>query len=288
VVSPHREHLAGAFLDDAAGCAPAGGSRVRVNTGDPWGKLRNLRIGCVKYLNSRPLICAYDGPVVFEHPSVLARRLRSGELDAALVPVFHALSEPGCLIVDDVAIACDGPVFSVFLAYRGELRDIRSVALDPASLSSANLLKVLLAEFHDLHPAFGETGEAQLVIGNQAIEFRRAEEGKPDWHFLDLGAEWKRCTGLPFVFAVWAVRAGTPNLSAVADAFRLLKERGVARIPDLVREEEFADEETRQRYLTEYLRFEIGPRGQAAIALFRDMLIRQGLIADREVPLEFI
>jgi len=261
---------------------------VRVNTGDPWSALRGLRIGCVKYLNSRPLICAYDGSVEFEHPSVLARKLGAGELDAALVPVFHALSEPGCLIVDEVAIACDGPVFSVFLAYRGELRDIRSVALDPASLSSANLLNVLLAEFHGLHPVFGPSGEAQLLIGNQAIEFRLAEEGRSDWKFLDLGEEWKRCTGLSFVFAVWAVRARTPHISAVADAFRLLKERGVARIAEIVRQEEFADEETRRRYLNEYLRFEIGPSGKTALGLFREMLIRQKLIADSRATLEFV
>jgi len=259
-----------------------------VNSGDPWGALRGVRVGCVKYLNSRPLICAYDGPVVFEHPSVLARKLAAGELDAALVPAFHALSEPGCRIVDDVAVACDGPVFSVFLAHRGELRDVRSVALDPASMSSANLLKVLLAEFHDLHPGFGESGDARLLIGNQAIEFRRAEEGKSGWRFLDLGGEWKRCTGLPFVFAVWALRAGMPNVSAVADAFRRLKQSGVARIRDLIRHEDFADEETRRRYLTEYLRFEIGPRGKAALDLFREMLAKHRLIGGHSPPLQFI
>jgi predicted solute-binding protein len=261
---------------------------LRVNTGDPWGALRSVRIGCVKYLNSRPLICAYDGRVEFEHPSVLARKLAAGELDAALVPAFHALSEPRYLLVDDVAVACDGPVFSVFLAHRGELRDVRSIALDPASLSSANLLKVLLSEFHDLHPAFGESGEAMLLIGNQAIEFRRAAEGKSEWNYLDLGAEWKRCTGLPFVFAVWAVRAGTPDVFAVADAFRRLKERGVARIPELIRQEEFADQETRRRYLTEYLRFEIGSGGKAALEMFRTLLAKHRLIGGNSVPLHFI
>lgn len=261
---------------------------MRVITGDPWGALRGVRIGCVKYLNSRPLICEYDGPVVFGHPAVLARKLAAGELDAALVPVFHALSEPGYLLVDDVAVGCDGAVFSVFLAHRGELRDVRSIALDPASMSSANLLKVLLAEFHGMHPAFGETGDAQLLIGNQAIDFRRAEEGKSDWKFLDLGEEWKRCTGLPFVFAVWAVRVGTADIAAVADAFRLLKERGVAQIPELIRREKFADEETRRLYLTEYLRFEIGPRGKSALGLFRELLLRHKLIDDARAAVEFI
>jgi len=256
--------------------------------GDPWRALRGLRIGCVQYLNSRPLICAYDGPVVFEHPSALARMLATGDLDAALVPVFEAVRDPRYLLVDDVAVACDGPVFSVFLAHRGELRDVRSVAPDPASLSSVNLLKALLAEFHRLHPVFGSGGEARLLIGNQAIEFRRAEEGKSGWKFLDLGAEWKRCTGLPFVFAVWAVCAATADSRAVADAFRRLKDAGISQIPRLIVREDFGDEEMRRRYLTECLRFGIGSRGREALALYRGLLAKHRLIASSSAPLEFI
>jgi chorismate dehydratase len=276
--------------------------------GDPWHALRSLRIGCVQYLNSRPLICAYDGPVVFEHPAALARMLGAGELDVALVPVFEALRDPRYLLVDDVAVGCDGPVFSVFLAHRGALGGIRSVALDPASLSSANLLRVLLAEFHDLRPAFGNAGEARLLIGNQAIEFRRAEEGKSDWRnadnpvrerahprtglsalqFLDLGAEWRRCTGLPFVFAVWAMRAETADARAAADAFRRLKDAGTAQIPALIAQEDFGDEEMRRRYLTEYLRFGIGARGKEALELYRALLAKHRLIEGHPAPLAFI
>ncbi len=259
-----------------------------MNSGDPWRTLRDLRIGCVQYLNSRPLICAYDGPVVFDHPSALARMLAAGELDAALVPAFEAVRDPRYRIVDDVAVACDGPVFSVFLAYRGELRDIRSIALDPASLSSANLLRVLLAEYHGMTPEFGSSGEACLLIGNQAIEFRAAEEGKSDWRFLDLGEEWKRRTGLSFVFAVWALRDGMEDASAIADAFRRLRDTGVAQIPALIAHEEFGNLEMRRRYLTEWLRFGIGPRGREALALYRALLARHGLIGKHATPLAFI
>jgi chorismate dehydratase len=187
-----------------------------------------------------------------------------------------------------VAVGCDGPVFSVFLAHRGALGGIRSVALDPASLSSANLLRVLLAEFHDMRPAFGSGGEARLLIGNQAIEFRRAEEGKSDWQFLDLGAEWKRCTGLPFVFAVWAVRAETADAAAVADAFRRLKDAGIAQIPALIAQEDFGDEEMRRRYLTDCLRFGIGSRGKEALELYRALLAKHRLIEGHPAPLQFI
>ncbi len=257
--------------------------------GDPWLALRSLRIGCVKYLNARPLICAYDGEVIFEHPSALARMLARDELDAGLVPVFEALRDPRYLLVDGVAVACDGPVFSVFLAYRGELRDVHSVACDPASLTSSNLLKVLLAKFHGLHPSFGEQGDARLLIGNQAIEFRLANENVCDhWKFLDLGEEWKLRTGLPFVFALWALRPETPDATAVANALRRLKRCGTERILELVSHEDFADEKTRRRYLTEFLRYDIGPHGKTAIERFRDLLAADGRIERIERPLTFL
>jgi chorismate dehydratase len=255
-------------------------------SGDPWAALRALRIGCVKYLNSRPLICAYDGPVIFDHPSALARMLAAGELDAALVPVFGALRDPRYLLVDGAAIACDGPVYSVLLAYKGELRDLRRIALDPASLTSANLLRVLLAEFHGLQPEFGPEGEAKLIIGNQAIEFRLADEAAEGWRVLDLGEEWRRCTGLPFVFALWALRPEIPL--AAAEAFRKLKDAGVRQIADLVKTETFATEEIRTRYLTEYLRFEIGDDGRVAIERYRGLLAKYGLIAAADEPLRFV
>ncbi len=259
-----------------------------MNGGDPWHVLRGLRIGCVKYLNSRPLICAYDGPVVFDHPSTLAKMLAAGDLDAALVPAFEALRDPRYVLVDDVAVGCDGPVFSVFLAYRGELRDVRSIALDPASMSSANLLRVLLAEFHGMSPAFGSDGDARLIIGNQAIEFRNAHEGSSEWRFLDLGAEWKRCTGLPFVFAVWAMRDDVKKPREAAEAFRRLKDAGCERIPELIAHDDFGDIEMRRRYLVEWLRFGIGPDGRRAMELYRTLLAKHRLIADCAAPLKFV
>ena len=238
--------------------------------------LSAYRIGCVQYLNSRPLICDYDGPVVFEHPAVLAEMLFAGQLDIALIPVFEALRHPGYQLVDGAVIASDGPVFSVFLAYRGALADIRKVALDPASLSSANLLRVLLAEFHGLLPEYGGEGDAQLLIGNQAIDFR-LNPANAEWQILDLGEEWKRCTGLPFVFALWAMRSGVSP--AVADDLRALKNSGIQRIAEIIADDECATPEIRRRYLTEHIRFDVGERGKTAIKRYRDLLAKYGLIA---------
>lgn len=251
----------------------------------PFAALRGLRIGCVQYLNSKPLIHGYDGEVKLAHPSELARDLAAGRLDAALVPAFEFLREPHYTLVDDVAIACDGAVHSVILAFRGELRDVRSVALDPASLTSANLLRVLLREFHGLAPDFGAEGGAQLLIGNQAIEFRDCADA--DWRILDLGEEWKRCTGLPFVFAGWALRPGLGDERAIGDAFRALKACGLREIEQIIATDPASTAEFRRRYLTSHIRFDLREREKAGLARYRGLLREHGLIGGGPSPLVF-
>jgi predicted solute-binding protein len=252
--------------------------------------LAAVRVGCVQYLNSKPLIYGCDAPVIFDHPSGLARDLVNGELDVALVPVFEALRHPPWLAVDEVAIACDGPVFSVFLAHREPLAEIRRVALDPASRTSVHLLQVLLAEFHDLHPDYVKADDpsaaARLLIGNQAIDFRLAN---PDgWKYLDLGAEWKRCTGLPFVFALWLMRPTLPNADAVAAELRAIKGDGLAHLAEIVAADPAHTPDVSIPYLTEYIRFGFGPREKTGLQKYRALLEQHGLIEAGGAELRFV
>lgn len=253
--------------------------------------LAGLRIGCVKYLNSKPLIHGYQGEVLFDHPSGLARDLIAGRLDVALVPTFEALRHPHYSLAEEVAIACDGPVYSVFLAYRGPLAAIRRIALDPASLTSVHLLQVLLREYHGLHPellplsAFPGETNAALLIGNQAIDFREQDAGKHQ--ILDLGEEWRRCTGLPFVFAPWLLRPGLPGAAAVADDLRALKDFGTAHLDEIVRAEP-RDPIFTRRYLTQHIRFELGAPQKQGIDKFRELLGKHGFIGDTVRPLHYV
>jgi len=246
-------------------------------------------VGCVQYLNSKPLIYGADFPVQFDHPSGLARDLVAGSLDVALVPVFEALLHPPWLAADDVAIACDGAVYSVFLAHRGPLPAVRRIALDPASRTSAHLLQALLAEFHGLRPEYlagDAAADAQLIIGNQAIDFRLAHpEG---WHFLDLGAEWQRCTGLPFVFALWLMRPALPNAAAIADELRKLKADGLAHLAEIVAADPEHAPAVSLPYLTEHIRFDLGPREKASLQRFRELLETHELIPRGGAAIEFV
>ncbi len=253
--------------------------------------LSRMRIGCVQYLNARPLVHAYDGPVLFRHPAQLACDIASDRLDAALVPVFEALGAKRYSIVEGAAIASDGPVYSVFLAYQGDLSAVRAAAIDPASLTSVNLLKVIMAEFRAQPLQYVaasplDATRARLLIGNQAIEFRAAAPA--GWSYLDLGEEWTARTGLPFVYAVWMLRSGIPDLRSAAAEFRSLKTQGVAQIPEIVRGEKIGSPEFRLKYLTQHIRYDLGSREKLGLEQFRKLLARHGLIPKAAPTLKYI
>ena len=108
-----------------------------------------IRIGAVNYLNTKPLIygleeLAPEAELVLDVPSRLAQLLREEQLEVGLIPVVEYFRAGRYSIVPDIAIASHGPVLSVTLFSRVPWRDIRSVALDEGSRTSAALTQVLL------------------------------------------------------------------------------------------------------------------------------------------------
>ena len=259
----------------------------------PFAALHGLRVGCVQYLNARPLIVPYDGDVIYEHPSRLSDMLAAGEIDVALIPVFEALRQPEFPIADGVAIASRGAVYSVYLAHAGPVEDLCAVTLDPASRTSNNLLRCMLAEFYGIEPVFQSCGEPMpdahrgvLLIGDQAIRFRQKHGDAV--RYLDFGEEWLNRTGLPFVFAAWQMRPECPDLPAVADALRAMKAAGVARVREIARLQRGFDAEFAERYLTRHIRFDLGDREKAGLAKFRELLQKHALIPPSDVAVRFI
>src|SRR5436305_9199639 len=115
--------------------------------------LAPFRVGSVRYLNAVPLTRGLEDEVVFAVPSELARMLQRDELDAALVSVTEVLLNDRYDILDGTAIASLGEVKSVFLAHRKPIEEAKEIFRDTASLTSVNLLRVLLAE-RGLNPEF--------------------------------------------------------------------------------------------------------------------------------------
>ena len=246
-----------------------------------------VRIGCVRYLNSKPLIHGHGGEVSFEVPASLADGLHSGRLDVALSPIFELMAHPGYLVVDDVAISCRGAVYSVFVASAGELREMRTLYLDTDSRTSFNLQRVLLAEFHGLTPRLVplpggkppdrlREGEGALVIGDPAIEFRLRHGER--YRYFDLGEEWGKATGLPFVFAAWLVRADLPEPERLGDVLRAWRRAGQARVEEIVAQEKRYPAEVSRPYLTEFIRFGLGEEEKQAVRLFAKLLRKHGVV----------
>ncbi len=250
-------------------------------------KVAAPRIGCVRYLNSKPLIHGHATGVSFETPASLADGLQSGRLDVALAPIFELIARPGYLVVDDVAVASRGLVYSVVIAYQGELANLRKLYLDPASRTSVNLQRVLLAELYGLAPAeemlpadFAPeslgAGEGALLIGDLALDFR-VRHGASCSYF-DLGEAWQRLTGLPFVFAAWLLRLGVAGAPALADELRAWRAEGENAIEAIVQAETRYTPALTRAYLTEHIRFRLGAAEKQAIAEYARLLREHGLV----------
>ena len=155
------------------------------------GDEKHFRIGSVPYLNAAPLTRDLPGELIFAPPSKLAQMLRRDELDAALVSITEVLLNDRYDILDGIAIASFGEVYSVILAHKKPIEEAKEIFCDTASLTSVNLLKVLLAE-RGLKPEFkplesyaaAKEKDFVLLIGDPAIEFQRS----PHQHSIfDLG-----------------------------------------------------------------------------------------------------
>jgi chorismate dehydratase len=283
--------------------------------------LKPLRIGCVKYLNARPLIRGWAGDVDFDHPSALCRKLAGGELDIALASSFEFLRNPGYRVVDDVSIASAGPVYSVVVAHTGDISEIDEVELDPASETSVNLLRCLLAELRqrprliqnmdlqsvrpapkafeaesntpeqsavgrkgsprrvrpvaDNIPVFG-AHRARLLIGDQAIGFRQRHAG--EFHFWDLGEQWNKLVGLPFVYALWLIRPEVRDSTSIAERLRKLRDENRADIDELVAEEKEFDHDFCRRYYRDNLRFNFGKEEKQGLTEFHKRCVNLQLL----------
>jgi len=250
--------------------------------------LADLRIGSVPYLNARPLVWGLNGKeITFEIPAKLSVSFEGGKLDAALLPIFELLRLGGGDIADGIAIACRGEVLSVFVASEEQdFASLEEIYLDPASRSSVALLRVLLAEFHPNGPKLveGQPSEssARLLIGDPALEFRGAHT--TGWHYHDLGILWQHHTGLPFVFAAWALRAGLSNPDVVGKALREIKAAGLAARDEIANKE--ANPKAALSYLTENIRYNLGPEEKKAVRLFSHLASKHGLLA-RETELSY-
>jgi len=241
--------------------------------------LSPYRVGSVPYLNAVPLTRGLESEVVFATPSKLAEMLRRDELDAALVSVTEVLFNDRYNILDGVAVASLGEVKSVFLAHRKPIDDVKVVFCDPASLTSINLLRVLLAE-RGIRAEFKELASYDdavrqdyvLLIGDPALDFLRASHEHDIW---DLGAAWLELTRLPFVYAVWALRRGV-DTQRLGRQLRDAKDFGLETLDYIISSRSEYDLEFRKDYLGWHIHYHLGVDEKKGLARFAELLRKHG------------
>ncbi len=258
-----------------------------------------LRISVVDFLNARPLTWGLlrDPPpgvsVSRDVPSVCAAKLASGEAHVGLIPSIEYQRIPGLRVVPGLGIAASSEVRSVLLVSDVSREKIGSVALDPASRTSAALTRILLKRVYGLSPRYTEAdpsaealakADARLIIGDPALKTRL------NGHVvLDLAAEWRAFSGHPFVFAFWAVRedSATPDVVSI---LRGSHEAARAHFDVMVREEAAAtglSEAVVEDYLRHALHFELDAGDLEGLELFYRLAAEEGLIP-RAGPIAWI
>src|SRR5947209_4814039 len=258
-----------------------------------------IRIGAVNYLNSKPLIkdlgtLAQGVELVLDYPSRLAEQLAAGQLEVALIPIIEYFRAGTYTVVPGIGIASHGPVLSVTLFSRVPWTGIRRVALDEGSRTSAALAQILLHHRYGVKPEIAPLplderpesidADAVLLIGDRAMH-----ACLPGFaHAFDLGQEWHDWTGLPFVYAAWAVRPGV-ELGPVAEALVQARDRGCANIGPIAAREApqlGLDAGFCRRYLANIIRFDLGPRALAGLHHYYMLASELGL-ARRGVHVRF-
>ena len=211
-----------------------------------------MRVGRIPYINCYPVYGAIDAGVVRLDaelvtgvPSDLNAKMARGQLDVSVVSAIeYARASERYLLLPDLAISCDGPVRSVLLLSKVPAPELggRRVILSRSSMTSVALLELLFANVWHTKPEFapgdaeltdvskfgGEPHEARLVIGDAALVLGSGPQApgpRPYPFIYDLGTEWKRWTGLPFVFAVWVAQRSTTVDRALAVHATLIESR---------------------------------------------------------------
>lgn len=242
--------------------------------------LEGFRVGSVCYLNGAPLVRGIEDQILLAPPAELARLLREDKLDAALVSAAEVLLTGRYDVLDGIAVASLGEVQSVLLAHREPLETIKVIHCDPASISGMNLLKVLLAE-KGLHPEFkplasydaGSMPDNTLLIGDRALDFLLGPHEHQIW---DLGAAWFELTGLPFVFAVWALRRGIEN-EALKRQLREARDFGLDTLDNIIATNTQYTLDFRKDYLSWHIHYHLGSDEKRGMAKFIELLRKHGL-----------
>lgn len=264
---------------------------------------RIIRVGTVPYLNAEPLSGALRERESFptvrlleEVPSLLLQDLLRRELDVGLVSTAGVLPEPGLRILPSGCVAARGAVRSIQIYSATPLAGVRTMALDASSRSASALARLFFRYRFDRDPEYLtvppeldqmlERADAALLIGNPALRANHRIDSRqwrgPRLSRTDLGAEWEKIAGLPFVYAVWAVPEALepgPVLAVLDRALAL----GLDRRAALAREGAEAlgiPRREAEAYLLDTIRYRLGPEERSGLERFCELGREYGVLPE--------
>ncbi len=195
------------------------------------------KIAAVSYLNTIPFIYGIEhegnleAEILLSPPNQCTQNYLDGVVDIALLPSVVVPSLTDAEIITDFCIGAEGEVRSVVIVSDDPIEEVTTIYLDPHSQTSVQLAGYIASNYWHITPQWrvledynqikeAEDGEAFLLIGDKVFEHEEEFE-----YSYDLSELWRESTGLPFAFAVWVARKGTPN--EVIDALNTALEFGV-------------------------------------------------------------
>lgn len=260
-----------------------------------------FRISAISFLNTAPLMWDFEHgsagknfEIEYTIPSECAAALADGRADIGIIPAITYAQIPGLVILPNIAIASRDHVRSILLVSKRRIEDIRTVATDTSSRTSVALTQILFAKFFGGHREFTphppdlkemlKQHDAALLIGDSALQISMHDS---QYHLYDLGHDWRRLTGKPFVFAFWAVRMDAlnrqPQGTNLTEMFQKSRDHGLLPESIDVLATEWAPklgitEAEVSAYLTQNIHYYLDRENHAGLQLFLTYAHEEGLI----------
>jgi chorismate dehydratase len=227
-------------------------------------------------------------------PARCAELLAQGEADAALIPVIEYQRISGLKVARGACVASKRSVRSVLLASQVPITDVRSIALDTSSRTSAALIQIILGRFYGVNASYQssapnlqemlQSNDAGLIIGDPAMLIDRTA-----LYVYDLAEEWRRHTAMPFVFAFWAIRGDSTAWPGHDVSGERRIDFSAARVEGLAHAGELASSYAEQlglprdelfAYLTENISYELDEENLRGLKLYYELARELGLIPE--------